>query len=126
MAELRLDAVTGQWLASGYSLAMGIMMPLVTWGTSRIGLAKTADGAALLTSLRTIAGAVGSAVFVGIMTSVAAGMAGAGVSGTAAADASMHGLTVAFWAMSGVTAVLLFVAVFLVRSKHAPHTETEA
>lgn len=132
-----LTLQTSVWVASALNavrcVAIGcLMMPLVTWGTSRIGLTKTADGTALLTSLRTIAGAVGSAVFVGVMTSVAAGMTGAGTSGagvaaeTAAAEASMHGLTVAFWAMSGVTAVLLFVAVFMVRSKRVPHTEAEA
>ncbi|MDT2704285.1 MFS transporter [Enterococcus dongliensis] len=51
------------------SIAIGcLMMPLVTWGMSHIDNSLTAHGTALLTSLRTIAGAIGSAVFVSLMT----------------------------------------------------------
>ncbi len=119
-----IGLATSVWTASALNavrcIAIGcLMMPLVTWGTGRIPTAKTAHGTALLTSLRTIAGAVGSAVFVGVMTSVAAGTASA-----SAAEASMHGLNVAFMAMSAVTAVLLFIAVFLVRSKKAARVES--
>ena len=35
MGELRLDAATGQWLTSGYSLAMGIMMSLTAFLITR-------------------------------------------------------------------------------------------
>ncbi|WP_455138451.1 MDR family MFS transporter [Thermophilibacter sp.] len=110
-----LTLQTSVWVASVLNavrcVAIGcLMMPLVTWGTSRIGLARTADGTALLTSLRTVAGAVGSAVFVGVMSSVAAGAGGD-------AAASMHGLNVTFAAMSAVTVALLLIAVFLVRGR---------
>lgn len=47
-----------------------IMMPIVTWGMMRLGPEKTAHGTALLTSLRTISGAFGSAIFVAVMTGV--------------------------------------------------------
>ena len=43
------------------------MMPLVSWGLKGIKKEYTAHGTALLTSLRTISGSVGSAVFVSIM-----------------------------------------------------------
>ena len=54
-----------------------LMMPLLTWGTSSIQIKKVADASSLLTSFRTIAGSIGSAVFVGIMTAVSEGSAAA-------------------------------------------------
>lgn len=103
------------WLASFYNAvrcaAIGcLMMPLVTWGISGIPETKTADGTALLTSLRTIAGAIGSAVFVGIMTFVASRS-----EGTYGDRAQMHGLNLTFLAMSCTTLILLLIAVFLVK-----------
>ncbi len=41
-----------------------LMMPLLTWGVSNVDVGKVADASSLLTSFRTIAGSVGSAVFV--------------------------------------------------------------
>ena len=103
------------WLASFYNAvrcaAIGcLMMPLVTWGISGIPETKTADGTALLTSLRTIAGAIGSAVFVGIMIFVASRS-----EGTYGDRAQMHGLNLTFLAMSCTTLILLLIAVFLVK-----------
>ncbi len=52
------------------NMAVGcILMPMLTWGVSSLPKEKTSDGSALLTSLRTISGAIGSAVFVSIMNS---------------------------------------------------------
>ena len=111
---------TSIWVAAFYNVvrcvAIGcLMMPLVTWGVSGFDGYKTAHGTALLTSLRTIAGAVGSAVFSGIMTAV-------GASSVAAYgnEAPMHGLNIAFLAMSFATVVLLLIAVFLVKEKKEP------
>ena len=111
---------TSIWVAAFYNVvrcvAIGcLMMPLVTWGVSGFDSYKTAHGTALLTSLRTIAGAVGSAVFSGIMTAV-------GASSVAAYgnEAPMHGLNIAFLAMSFATALLLLIAVFLVKEKKEP------
>lgn len=47
-----------------------MMMPFVTWGLSSLSSTETPHGSALLTSFRTIAGAMGTALFVGIMTAV--------------------------------------------------------
>lgn len=69
-------------------------------------------GTALLTSLRTISGAIGSAVFSGIMTAVAADSASA-----YGQNAPMHGLNVTFLVMSAVTVILVLIAVFLVGGK---------
>jgi EmrB/QacA subfamily drug resistance transporter len=87
-----------------------LMMPFITWGTSGMPRSSTAHATALLASLRTISGAIGSAVFVGIMTAVAAGSAAA-----YGENADIHGLNTAFFAMSIVTAVLLLIAIFGVK-----------
>lgn len=87
-----------------------LMMPLVTWGTANAGKNKVADATAMLISLRTTAGAVGSAIFVGIMT-FAAGRSAA-VYGE---NAEMHGLNIAFIFMSFVTMIMFAIAVFMVK-----------
>ena len=100
------------WLAAGYNTvrcaAIGcLMMPLVTWGTASIGKEFTAHGTALLTSLRTIAGAIGTAVFTGIMTAV-----GRNAVVTHGNDAPIFGMNISFLAMSIVSVGLLAVGVF--------------
>lgn len=96
------------------SISIGcLMMPLVTWGLSGIEIENTAHGTALLTSLRTIAGAIGSAVFVAIMTVVA----GNSVE-SFGENAYIHGLNMTFIVMTCVTSILLFIAVFCVKEKN--------
>lgn len=104
------------WLSAVYHVircvSIGcLMMPLITWGTSGIETQSTAHATALLTSLRTIAGAIGMAVFVGIMTVVADRSAAYGD------NASIHGLNMAFWAMSLGSMALLLIAVFGVKRR---------
>jgi len=97
------------------SLAIGcLMMPLVTWGMSGIDVHMTAHGTALLTSLRTIAGAVGSAIFVSIMSTVAKNSAA-----TLGAQAPMHGVNMTFLFMSLVSVILMLVAIFAKTKKRA-------
>lgn len=96
------------------SVSIGcLMMPLVTWGLSGIEIENTAHGTALLTSLRTIAGAIGSAVFVAIMTVVAENSVG-----SFGENAYIHGLNITFIVMTCVTSILLFIAVFCVKEKN--------
>lgn len=114
MFFIRMD--TTVWLAAVYNAircaAIGcFMMPLVTWGTSNISSSLTAHGTALLTSLRTVAGAIGTAVFVGIMTAVANRSAG-----SYGENASMHGLNTTFLAMSGVSCLLLIIGIVCVKT----------
>lgn len=87
------------------------MMPLITWGTSCVRNTQVADATALLTSLRTIAGAVGSAVFVGIMTVIADNSVS-----QYGENAGIHGLNITFLCMSAGAAILLGIAVFLVKA----------
>ena len=88
------------------------MMPLLTWGTSNVDFRKVADASSLLTSFRTIAGSVGSALFVGIMTAVSA------TSEAAYGDrALIHGMNVSFLCMAAGALVLLLISVFAVRKQ---------
>ena len=100
-------------LNSVRSISIGcLMMPLVTFGLSEIEVENTAHGTAILTSLRTISGAIGSAVFVAVMTVVANNSAK-----TFGENAKIHGLNIAFAAMSFVTAILVCIALFGVKDK---------
>lgn len=108
---------TPLWTAAALNvirnIAIGsLMMPLLTWGTSNVHPVKMADASSLLTSLRTIAGSIGSAVFVGIMTAVSAAAADVYGSG-----AMMHGMNVSFLWMTAGAVVLFLIAVFAVREK---------
>ncbi len=108
---------TPLWTAAALNVIRNIsigslMMPLLTWGTSNVHPTKMADASSLLTSLRTIAGSIGSAVFVGIMTMVAASSAE-----TYGDNAMMHGMNMSFFWMAVGAAVLLLIAVFAVREK---------
>lgn len=112
-----LSMETPLWTAAALNVIRNIsigslMMPLLTWGTSNVHPTKMADASSLLTSLRTIAGSIGSAVFVGIMAMVAASSAE-----TYGDNAMMHGMNISFFWMAVGAAVLLLIAVFAVREK---------
>ncbi|MDE5863611.1 MAG: multidrug efflux MFS transporter [Lachnospiraceae bacterium] len=107
---------TPLWVAAGFNVVRNIsigslMMPLLTWGTSNVSPQKVADASSLLTSFRTIAGSIGSAVFVGIMTVVSA---------NSVADygdnALMHGMNVSFFWMAAGSVVLLMISIFEARN----------
>lgn len=86
-----------------------IMMPIVTWGMSTMDEKHTAHGTALLSSLRTIAGALGSAVFVAIMT-----FATKISSGSETVTANAFGIDAAFIGISVLAVLQLVVAVMFV------------
>ncbi len=82
-------------------------MTLMTYAVSRVDKNSVADATAVTSSFRTIMGSIGSAVFSGIMTAVAASSA------AAYGDlASLHGLKVAFMIMACVSVVLVLLAIF--------------
>lgn len=118
MGLLPLDASI--WVAAAInvmrSLAIGcLMMPLVTWGTASAGEGRLADANALLTALRTIAGAIGQAVFVGMMTALAASAQSGGMD---AAAANMHGLNLTFLAMGACAVPLIIIPLVFLRGKN--------
>lgn len=103
---------TPLWVAADFNVIRNIsigslMMPLLTWGTSNVNPKKVADASSLLTSLRTIAGSIGSAVFVGIMTAV-----GASSVENYGDHALMHGMNMSFFWMAVGSLVLLMLSVF--------------
>lgn len=107
---------TPLWVATGLNVIRNIsigclMMPLLTWGTSNVSSKKVADASSLLTSFRTIAGSIGSAVFVGIMTAVSTKSAAA-----YGENALIHGLNVSFLWMAVGALVLLMISILGVRS----------
>ncbi len=84
-----------------------LMMPLLTWGTEHVDIRKVADASSLLTSFRTIAGSIGSAVFVGIMTLVSERSAA-----SYGSNALIHGMNVSFFWMAAGALILLLIAAF--------------
>lgn len=111
-----LTVNTPLWVAAAFNVIRNIsigslMMPLLTWGTSNVEIKKVADASSLLTSLRTIAGSIGSAVFVGIMTVVSERSA------ASYGDlAQIHGMNIAFFWMAAGALVLIFISVFGTRN----------
>ena len=95
------------------SVAIGcLMMPFVTFGISRMGAENTAHGTALLTSLRTIAGAIGTAVFVGILNVCEAGKAAVSYP-----NPGIYGLHVTFTCMTMVTVIMLAIMITGMRKR---------
>lgn len=88
------------------NIAIGcMMMPFVTWGMSGLEEKFTSHGTALLTSLRTVAGSFGSAVFVAIVSMVAV------------SSSQAVGMNVAFLGLTIIGAVELMLAVYVVKKK---------
>ena len=97
-------------------IAIGLMlMTIVTWGMSTLEEKYIAHGTALLTSLRTIAGAIGSAVFVALMTAVTITSSG-GMNDTA----NIQGVNAAFISIT-VIAIIQFLLAFLLIPKKSIH-----
>lgn len=114
-----ITAETSIWVAAGFNMlrstAIGcLMMPTITWGTASLPDKKlTAHGTALLASLRTIAGAIGTAVFVGIMNYAASHS-----NGRTGTVASVYGLNVAFLFMGIISSILLLIGIFGIKPKN--------
>lgn len=94
-----------------------IMMPIVTWGMSTLDSKYMSHGTALLTSLRTISGAIGSAVFVAIMTF------GTNLSnsGQTAVTANTFGIDAAFICISILSVIQFIVAFLFIDKKITKH-----
>ena len=112
-----LTMSTPLWVVAAFNVIRNIsigslMMPLLTWGTQNVDTGKVADASSLLTSFRTIAGSIGSAVFVGIMTVVSENSAE-----TYGSRAMIHGMNVSFFWMAAGALVLLLISIFGVRKK---------
>jgi MFS family permease len=114
---LFLNETSPWWLIMILFILMGIGVPgfmtqSITWGMDRLDDAWTADGTAIINCLRTIGNALGTAVFVAIMS----GTSQSGAELTAA-DAR-----VSFIGMFGLAVALFLVSVFLVKNHKKKET----
>lgn len=82
-----------------------MMMPFVTWGMSGLSMEETSHGTALITSLRTVAGAFGSALFVAVFNMQA-------IAGNA-----VKGIQYAFAGLGLFGIVEIMLAVYVCRRK---------
>ncbi|MFQ7726928.1 MAG: MFS transporter [Ruthenibacterium lactatiformans] len=110
-----LTAETSLWLVAFVfavrSIGIGmLMMTTVNWGMSAVAAQYTSDGTALISSLRTVGGAMGTAVFVAVM-SAAGGPQG---------EALLHGLQAAFAGVSMLSALLVILAIVCVGKEERP------
>lgn len=94
-----------------------IMMPATTMGLSELSAAERVHGSAIITTLRQIAGAIGPALGVAIM-SIGASVLPA----TDTATADMRGISVAYMCMAVISIVGFLVAFFNVK----PNVRQEA
>jgi len=104
------------WIFSGInafrSLACGaLLMPLVTWAMKDIPKIKASDATALYNSIRFIAGAVASALFISIMTKIANASVGKKES------PQMYGINMVFLIMTFLSVVLLLIGIFGCKEK---------
>lgn len=102
---------TPLWLIAGLNVLRNIaigcmMMPFVTWGMSGLTENQTAHGTALLTSLRTIAGSLGSALFVAVVEVVGE------------ASSRIAGMRTAFAGLAVIGGVEVVLALFTFRRKN--------
>ncbi|ORX87586.1 MFS family major facilitator transporter [Anaeromyces robustus] len=88
-------------------LALGLIFtPLITWGMTNIPKTKTSDATALLNSIRNLGGAIGSALFVSIMTGVA------NTIGKTKENPEMFGFNFVFLIMAILSVILLFFGIY--------------
>ncbi|MBO4798527.1 MAG: MFS transporter, partial [Candidatus Methanomethylophilaceae archaeon] len=89
-----------------------MVMPMTTWGVGSVAPSHKADATALINSLRTVAGALGMSLMMGIVTMIAGDRTPVDV-------ATLDGMHAAFAAMAAVSVALLILTVFA-RSANDP------
>ncbi|ORX80001.1 MFS general substrate transporter [Anaeromyces robustus] len=88
-------------------LAFGsLLMPLVTWAMKDIPKTKASDATALFNSIRFIGGAVGSALFISIMTKVS------NTIGAKKESPQMYGINIVFLIMTLLSVIVLLLGIF--------------
>lgn len=143
--SLLADTTTYTHLILVYSLRMFgmsmLMMPIQTAGLNQLPQRLNTHGIAMSNTLRTIAGSIGTAILVTVMTTQANRhgielATAAGVSptdkaamGPIVAEATIYGINYAFVIATGLTVVALVLAFFIRKTKPAqenPLTEMKA
>lgn len=117
-AESPLWAITAVNIVYNASIGF-LLMPLVTWGVHGLDANMTAHGSALQNSLRTVAGSIGTAIFVSVMTSAAQGPAASEVG-----KVMERGFFIACALMACITMVLFLYGFFRIKAQE-PKTFSE-
>ncbi len=86
-----------------------IMMPLVTWGIGSVKSTETAHASAIISALRAITSALGSAVFLNLMNYVAK----MGVSPMSKV-ALLHGASVSYLGIGSFAIIMVIIGLFLI------------
>lgn len=87
-----------------------LMMPVTTWGLNSLSQSQIADGSAIGSTLRQVAGAIGSSIFIAIMTHVTNSS-----TSSSQVQASIDGMNAAFRASAILVAIGLVLAGIYVR-----------
>ncbi|WP_158539852.1 MDR family MFS transporter [Gordonibacter sp. 28C] len=103
------------YIGASYAVLMAgqsmVSMPLTTSALNSLPIALIPHGTAMNNTMRSIMGALGTAVFVTIMTGVSASAVQAGVEGGASL-----GFDAAFWTMVALNAAAFVASLFVLRS----------
>jgi len=104
------------WYLAGINVfrcaaAAAILMPLVTWAMKDIPKYKTSDATALHGSIRFVGGAVGSALFISVMTKVA------NTIGKNKESPIMYGVNFVFLVLAILSVVVLLIGIFGCKDK---------
>lgn len=134
LSRLAIDTTYGYMMfiytARMFGMSM-LMMPIQTAGLNQLPQRLNAHGTAMSNTLRTVAGAIGTAILVTIMSSklkthladaVAAGQVNPNDKTAmiaATADATIYGVNYAFIVATGMTVVALIMAFFIRKTKPA-------
>jgi len=88
-------------------IALGVItMPVITWGMSKIPASKTTDGSATINSFRIVSGAIGTALFVSVMTTVANAVK------DTKNEPQLFGINIVFLIMAVLSFIILLFGIF--------------
>ena len=93
-----------------------MVMPMTTWGVGSVEPQHRPDATALINSLRTVAGALGMAVMMGIVTMIAGDRIPVDV-------ATMDGMHMAFLVMAAISLALIVLTFFARSANDASRTK---
>jgi len=101
-------------------LGLGLIFtPMITWGMSNIPKTKTSDATALINSIRNVGGAIGSALFVSIMTGVAKSVE------NKKENPEMFGFNIVFLVMTILSFFFLLSGIFIHKNKQQKHEKED-
>lgn len=98
-----------------------LLMPITTWGLNSLNNSEIADGSAIGSTLRQVSGAIGSSLFIAIMTTVSKNCLN-----TSEVLANIKGINVAFKSSSLLLFVGLIVSIIYVKDKNKDSQEEES